>query len=151
MSASTPYNLNWVPVGSFHHVGFVVRAIEDCVHSFAESLGAQWDGTIIYDPNQEARVTFLRGPSPADPLFELIEPVGENAAVQAFLRRGGGLHHVCYEVGSLDETLTRLRSAGALVARKPAPAAAFGGRQIAWVYTKNRLLIEYLERPVDGK
>jgi hypothetical protein len=23
---------------------------------------------------------------------------------------------------------------------------AFGGRRIAWIYTKNRLLIEYLER-----
>jgi len=32
----------------------------------------------------------------------------------------------------------------------PAPAVAFGGRRIAWVCAKNRLLMELLERHPKG-
>jgi methylmalonyl-CoA/ethylmalonyl-CoA epimerase len=92
------------------------------------------------------RVTFLRGKSVADPLLELVEPAGEESPVVSFLKRGGGLHHLCYQVDSLEKQLKLSRSRGGLVVRAPLPAAAFGGRRIAWVYTKNKLLLEYLER-----
>ena len=80
-----------------------------------------------------------------------MEPAGENAPVQAFVKRGGGLHHVCYEVENLEEALTRARDVGGLITRPPLPAVAFAGRRIAWVYTKSKLLIEYLERSGDGR
>jgi hypothetical protein len=32
------------------------------------------------------------------------------------------------------------------VVKNPLPAVAFGGRRIAWVYTPEKLLVEYLER-----
>jgi methylmalonyl-CoA/ethylmalonyl-CoA epimerase len=56
------------------------------------------------------------------------------------------LHHLCYEVKSLEDQLAFSRSEGAIVTRPPMPAVAFSGRRIAWVYTKNKLLIEFLER-----
>lgn len=140
-----PISLSWVPQGTFHHVGFVVASIQDSAPSFAASLQATWDGEIIHDPNQVVRVTFLRGKHSADPLVELVEPAGEKSPVLSFLQRGGGLHHLCYQVDNLEEQLRRSRAAGGLITRAPLPAVAFGGRRIAWVYTKNRLLIEYLE------
>jgi methylmalonyl-CoA/ethylmalonyl-CoA epimerase len=149
--ASPPISETWAPQGTFHHVGFVVASIEKSAASFAQTLGAEWDGHIIHDPNQGVRVTFLHSRHPSDPLFELVEPAGDNAPVEAFVKRGGGLHHVCYEVGNLEEALARIRSVGGLVTRQPLPAVAFGGRRIAWVYTKHKLLIEYLERSGDGR
>jgi len=56
------------------------------------------------------------------------------------------LHHLCYEVENLEQQLAFCRSQGSLITRPPLPAVAFGGRRIAWVYTKNKLLLEYLER-----
>jgi methylmalonyl-CoA/ethylmalonyl-CoA epimerase len=138
--------LSWTPQGTFHHVGFVVASIQISVKGFAESLEADWDGVITHDPNQVVRVTFLRSKSAADPLFELIEPAGEKSPVIPFLKKGGGLHHLCYEVRDLEKQLELIRSQGGLITRPPMPAAAFGGRRIAWVYTRNKLLIEYLER-----
>ena len=138
-------SLSWVPQGTFHHVGFVVASIQDSAPSFASSLDATWDGEIIHDPNQVVRVTFLHGKHAADPLVELVEPAGEKSPVRSFLERGGGLHHLCYQVDDLEEQLRRSRAAGGIITRAPLPAVAFGGRRIAWVYTKNRLLIEYLE------
>jgi hypothetical protein len=41
-----------------------------------------------------------------------------------------------------------LKSKGALIAKKPKPAIAFGGRRIAWVLTREKLLVEVLESPV---
>jgi methylmalonyl-CoA/ethylmalonyl-CoA epimerase len=138
--------LTWAPEGTFHHVGFVVASIQETVQSFIESLDAEWDGQIIHDSNQEVRVTFLRSKNPADPLFELVEPASEKSPVLSFVRKGGGLHHVCQVVDSLDATLLQCRSRGMIVVRPPLPAVAFGGRRIAWVYTRNKLLLEYLER-----
>jgi methylmalonyl-CoA/ethylmalonyl-CoA epimerase len=138
--------LSWAPQGTFHHVGFVVASIEKSVKGFLESTESEWDGVVTHDPNQGVQVTFLRSNEAANPLIELVEPAGENSPVIPFLKKGGGLHHLCYEVDSLEKQLELIRSKGGLITRQPLPAVAFGGRRIAWVYTKNKLLIEYLER-----
>jgi methylmalonyl-CoA/ethylmalonyl-CoA epimerase len=135
---------------TFHHVGYVVKSIAEVGEDFSRSIGAEWDGKIIHDPLQEARVTFMfsglfsgngQGPS-----LELVEPAGDKSPLHRFLAKGGGLHHVCYEVDSLATQLQQSRAAGCLVVREPLPAVAFGGRKIAWVYTRQKLLVEYLER-----
>ncbi len=131
---------------SFHHVGYVVASIASVGRAFAQSLGAAWDGVIIHDPHQEARVTFLRCGGPESPAVELVEPAGEKSPLHKFVAKGGGLHHVCYEVDSLETQLEQGRTAGCLVVKNPLPAVAFGGRRIAWVYTRQKLLVEYLER-----
>jgi methylmalonyl-CoA/ethylmalonyl-CoA epimerase len=139
-------SLTWQPEGAFHHVGFVVASIGDSVRTFASMLQADWDEQVFHDPNQAVRVTFLKSRRAGDPLWELVEPADRQSPVKSFAARGGGLHHVCYVVANLELALTDARSLGALITRKAAPAVAFGGRRIAWIYTKNRLLIEYLER-----
>ena len=139
-------SLTWQPEGSLHHIGFVVSSIQAAVQGFAEMLQFDWDAQVFHDPNQGVRVTFLQSRRAGDPLWELIEPVDEKSPVQSFAAKGGGLHHVCFVAKNLEETLERARAQGAIVTRPPMPAVAFGGRRIAWVYTKGRLLIEYLER-----
>ena len=136
------------PVGltTFHHIGFVVASIQDSVDGFLQALQATWDGVIFHDPNQVVRVTFLSSTRPGNPVVELVEPAGEKSPVIPFLKRGGGLHHLCYEVDDLEEQLRISREQRGLVVRSPLPAVAFEGRRIAWVYTKNKLLVEYLER-----
>jgi methylmalonyl-CoA/ethylmalonyl-CoA epimerase len=145
MATTAAISLTWQPEGSFHHVGFVVSSIETTVQSFAEMLEADWDGHVFHDPNQGVRVTFLKSCREGDPLWELVEPADEKSPVHSFAAKGGGMHHVCYVVDNLEDALARARSLGALITRQPMRAVAFGGRRIAWIYTRNRLLIEYLE------
>lgn len=128
-----------------HHIGFVVSSIQEGAESFALSLGAVWDGNIVFDPLQKVRVTFFQGRNPTDPLVELVEPGGPESPVSQFLKRGGGLHHLCYEVKDLDSHLLFCQSVGTIIIRPPVPAVAFRGRRIAWGVTKKRLLIEFLE------
>jgi methylmalonyl-CoA/ethylmalonyl-CoA epimerase len=129
-----------------HHIGFVLASIEKSGESFASSLGATWDGNIVFDPLQKVRVTFLKGAHESDSLIELVEPVGEDSPVTRFLTRGGGLHHLCYEVNDLEGHLEFCSSVGNTIIRPPVPAVAFGGRRIAWAVTRKRLLVEYLEQ-----
>jgi methylmalonyl-CoA/ethylmalonyl-CoA epimerase len=128
-----------------HHVGYVVGDIGKAAAGFMGSVGAHWDGKIVADPLQGARVSFLTL-RPEDAQIELVEPDSPEAPVARFLReRGEGLHHLCYEVSDLTKTLQRMRAAGSLLARPPKPAAAFGGRKIAWLLTSEKLLVELLE------
>ena len=82
-------------------------------------------------------------------MIELVEPASTQSRVATFANRGGGLHHLCYEVNSLEIQLTTALSSGAILLVEPAPAVAFAGRHIAWVCTPNGLLIEYLDRALD--
>src|SRR5580704_15312489 len=131
---------------TLHHLGFVVASIADCAERFTRTIRGAWDGQIIHDSIQTVHATFLQQPSPAEALIELVQPDGPQSRVAAFLNRGGGLHHLCYEVDALDQQLEYSRSVGAVVTQKPVPALAFDGRRVAWIYTRDKLLLEYLER-----
>jgi len=129
-----------------HHIGFVLNSIQNSAESFARSFGATWDGDIIFDPLQNVRVAFFQGAHAHDSLIELVEPGGPDSPVFRFLNEGGGLHHLCYEVEDLEHHLRFCKSVGILVIRQPVPAVAFGGRRIAWAISRQKLLVEFLER-----
>jgi len=132
-----------------HHVGFVVASIEQAMPRFVRSLAATWDERVIHDPLQKVKVAFLTTRA-GDPQIELVEPLGDGSPVFRFLQQGGGLHHVCYEVADLDEQLPEFRSRGAVIAKRPKPAVAFGGRRIAWLLTAEKLLVELLEEKLPA-
>ena len=132
--------------GVLHHLGFVVTSISAVAEEFAFSMSARWDGEITHDPIQRVRVAFFNPVDARNPVFELVEPASEASPVSSFLKKRGGLHHVCYEIEDLELGLQEARSSGLVIVSAPAPAVAFGGRRIAWVCSKSRLLVELLER-----
>ncbi len=131
---------------TLHHIGFVVSSIVPAMEGFVRSLNASWDRNVFEDPAQKVKVAFLSTRA-GEPQIELVEPVGDSSPVQKFLReKGGGLHHFCYETDQLEEELRSFRSRRAILVRHPIPAVAFDGRRIAWVLTRENLLIELLEK-----
>ena len=114
------------------------------------SLSPVWDGRIFHDPHQKVKVAFVGAGGP-DALIELVEPVGQDSPVFRFLQqKGGGLHHLCYEVDDLESRMAEMRLSGALVARRPRPAVAFQGRRIGWMLTAAGLPVELLEKQPDS-
>ncbi len=131
--------------GALHHIGFVVAGLDPAIAGFTRSVAAEWDGRTWEDPQQGVRVAFLAtGGSPVQ--IELVAPLGEASPVAQFLERGGGLHHLCYEVADLEASIADMHALGNLLVRPPAPAVAFEGRRIAWLMTREKLLIELLEK-----
>lgn len=127
-----------------HHVGFVVKSIEASMPGFLESMHGTWDQKIFHDPIQSVKVAFLSTPG-TDVQIELVEPAGDRNPVAAFLAKGGGIHHVCYEVEDCATALASMRTRRAFIVKRPQPAVAFNGRRIAWVLTAERLLVEFVE------
>lgn len=127
-----------------HHVGFIVQSIEASMPGFLQSMNGTWDEKIFHDPIQCVKVAFLSTLG-SDVQIELVEPAGDRNPVSAFLAKGGGIHHVCYEVDDCDTALALMRQRKALVVKRPQPAVAFEGRRIAWVLTAEKLLVEFVE------
>src|SRR5256885_1385706 len=89
------YDTKVMQTGTLHHVGFIVSSIQKEIDGFQDSLQASWDGAIFHDPLQKVRVTFLRTSNPGDAQIELVEPAADDSPVNVFLKKGGGLHHLC--------------------------------------------------------
>lgn len=131
---------------TLHHIGFVVASIAPAMEGFLRSLNASWDQNVFEDPAQKVRVAFLATRA-SEPQIELVEPLNDRSPVHKFLlEKGGGLHHFCYETNNLEAELKSFRSRQAILASPPVPAVAFDGRRIAWVLTREKLLVELLER-----
>ena len=129
----------------FHHVGYVTRSIATSVEGYVQCTGLAWDGQIIHDPLQMVCVAFLTSAHAGAGMVELVEPAGRRSPVNKFLESGGGLHHICLEVESLEAHLVSSQAEGATLIRVPLPAVAFGGRKIAWITTKSGQLMELLD------
>lgn len=121
------------PDARLHHIGIAVRSIA-AVNSEIQ---------IFHDPIQRVRVAFFEM---HDLLVELIEPAGDDSPVQRSLNQGVKLLHTCFEVDRLESSMDVAREAGYHPIRHPAPAVAFGGRRIVWVFHRELGLVELLER-----
>lgn len=68
---------------------------------------------------------------------ELLAPLGPETPVGKFLRkRGGGLHHVAYQVADIDAELERLRAAGVRLIDEQ-PRVGIRGSRVAFLHPKS--------------
>ena len=116
----------------FHHLGLSARSIEDALGEGADS---------VHDPIQRVRIAFV---SLSGVCVELVEPAADDSPVTAAIRSGRQLLHVCFTVPDLQIATSQARSHGFHQVAKPAPAAAFEGRHISWVYSPVYGLVELL-------
>lgn len=137
-----------MPEPSLHHVGYVVPSIAEGLARWKAALPVVSVSPPFDDEIQRARVLFLELAA-GGPALELVEPLPGNSGVAQFLQRGGGLHHICFEVDNLQDQIRHMRAQDALLLQHPEPAVAFGGRFIAWMMTRDKLLVEYLERQLQ--
>lgn len=126
-----------------HHIGYVVSSIVEGLQRWESAVFARSVSAKYTDEIQKATVLFLELSNGVK--LELVEPLTSDSPVNGFLSKGGGLHHLCFEVGSLTQQIQYMRQQHAVLVRRPQPAVAFGGRRIAWMMTRDRMLVEYLE------
>lgn len=133
-----------VPGARLHHTGVLVADLEAATRHFADAFGYIVETGVIDDAVQTASAQFLR--LPGDSVWlELITPLGTPSKLDAALRRGGGIHHLCFQVPEIHAGIARLRQQRMLQVSEVAPGAGFGGRPIAWMMSPQGLLVELLE------
>ena len=128
-----------------HHIGIEVGSIERQGTRCAAQLGLRPVSAIIHDPIQRADVQFWTDGGAVS--FEFIQPASEDSPVRSALRNGGGLAHLCFEVGDIKAAVRDAESQGAIVVCAPVPAVAFDQRSIAFLFFRGVGLVEFVESP----
>jgi methylmalonyl-CoA epimerase len=97
------------PVNRIHHVGAVVRSLDEARALYQDTLGVRLlKEAVMPDQGVRAALLALDGG-----LFELLEPIEPETGVARFLEsRGEGMHHVCLEVDDIRATLGDLKARG---------------------------------------
>ena len=125
------------------HIGIAVRSIDEAVEHWQRVFGYEPMTEPVTNTRQKVRVVFLRKAQSID--IKLIEPCDESSPLNAFVRRGGGLHHLCMRCGDLDSELVRLNALGLRTLVPPEPGEAFANERIAFVYAGQGLNVELIE------
>ena len=105
-----------------HHVGVVVPELEAAMGFWRDLLGLKLTKmATIADQGVKAALLEAGGTE-----IELLEPLGPDNGVGRFLaRRGGGIHHVCFESDDVERELEAAREKGLeLIDQKPRPGLA---------------------------
>ena len=138
-----------------NHIGFVVRNISESAELFG-ALGLREVTKPEPDPLQKVIACFMATPGDDDAHIELIEPSEDHSPVSNFLeKRGGGLHHICFEIDDIEKTVHDLEKRGFKVVVPPVDCLGYDrsfNRQsqrvskIAFFFLSDKFLIELLEK-----
>jgi methylmalonyl-CoA epimerase len=97
--------MNWQEL-KVHHIGIVVEDINDAKKPYETVLGMEV--IQIYDVDAfAARVAFL---PVSNTYIELVQPTNPNDGLGRFLQKGGGVHHICYEVENIDDVVQQMKA-----------------------------------------
>ncbi|MGO9340668.1 MAG: VOC family protein [Terracidiphilus sp.] len=130
-----------------HHVGYAVKLIDPIAATYAGRYGYDVSTPVIHDPLQTAFVQFLKLPGDSTYL-EFVAPDGPESKLTNASKRGG-LNHLCFIAGPLDDAIAQLEGSGMRLISEPKPGVAFGGRRICWLVGEDPLPIELVERRDD--
>ena len=131
------------PTMVLDHVGIVVPSIEAAVERWQLVFGYRPRTSVVTNTRQKVRVLFLSREGSLE--VKLIEPTDNSSPIHAMARRGGGLHHLCFRVASLDTEMVRLRALGLRIITEPQPGEAFKDNVIAFVYAGDGLNVELVD------
>ena len=127
------------------HIAIAVPDLQAAIERFADDFGLKLAGTEDV-PTEHTSTAFL----PIEGTqIELIHPMNGQGSVQKFLdKRGGGIHHLCFESDDIDADMKRLTEKGyRFLSDAPKPGAH--GTRVAFIHPKSTggVLIELAEHP----
>jgi methylmalonyl-CoA/ethylmalonyl-CoA epimerase len=137
-----------------NHLGIVVRDVLEAAE-LLRLLGLKQLTNPEPDPIQNVMACFLATNEEQGIHIELIEPTDETSPIAKFLEKGGGLHHLCFEVEDIKEMTSRLEQKGFQVISPPVECVGYDrsfdlkGNQatkISFLLLPGKLLIELLEK-----
>ncbi|WP_108659706.1 methylmalonyl-CoA epimerase [Acuticoccus kandeliae] len=122
-------------IGRLNHVAIATSDVAAASAMYRGALGAEVSDPMDL-PEHGVRVVFVVLPNTK---VELLEPLGENSPIAAFLAKNpaGGLHHVCYEVTDIRAAAARLAEAGARVLGDGNPKIGAHGKPVLFLHPKD--------------
>ncbi len=122
-------------IGRLNHVAIAVPDLERAAATYLSTLGAS-----VSTPQDQldhgVKVVFVELPNTK---IELLEPLGDNSPIQAFLDKNpsGGMHHICYEVGDIIAARDHLKGEGARIIGDGEPKIGAHGKPVLFLHPKD--------------
>lgn len=129
------------------HLGFVVRDIEKEMKRWTAAGAAVFIEPEL-DPVQKVFCALIGFPAALP--FELVAPAGQDSPVQARLKKGGGLDHVCFFVDDIDNAFAEYQARGGLPLVAPVYGVVFD-RMIAFVQMRTGLVVEMMRATPESR
>ena len=95
-----------------HHIGIVVKNIQNSLGELTKYLDFESTTVPSLVGSQKVNICFLKT---NNVFLELIEPAQENSPISDFVEKGGGFHHLCFEVDDIHLELEKMKKNGARV------------------------------------
>lgn len=128
-----------------HHIGIASKNIETSIQHHQALFDLQPITEVVDDPVHEVSVALLSDSSQEGVPIELISPLSEKSPVSNLLKKGIHLYHICYVVEDIESMLKKARTERSIVISGPSPAKLYGDRRIAFIYTRDGYIVEFLE------
>lgn len=137
-----------------NHIGIVVYEIAVFANLF-KMLGFKDVTDPEPDPIQKVRACFVTIDNIFPIHIELLEPIQEDSPISNFLKkRGGGLHHLCFEVNDIDKVVEDLNRNGFKIISPPVECIGYDKSfrlnnaqptKIAFFLLSDKFLLELLQ------
>jgi len=124
-------------IGKLNHVAIAVPDVRAAAALYRSRLGAVVSDPVPL-PAHGVTTVFV---TLDNTRIELLEPLGGNSPIAAFLERNpeGGMHHLCYEVGDILAARDHLRAEGARILGDGEPKTGAHGKPVLFVHPKDML------------
>ncbi len=119
-------------ITKINHVAIAVGDVDVALSFWRDAMGLAVDH--VEDvPSQKSTVVFI---PVGDSEVELVKPTSEDTGVAKFIaERGGGMHHLCFEVDDIVGILSQLKEKGVrLINETP---LVLPGRKMAFIHPKS--------------
>ena len=135
-------------IQALHHIGVAVASIDEALPRW-RALGLR-EESIEEVPTERVRVAVLFA---GEQRIELLEPTADDSPIAKFLaKRGPGIHHLAFQVGSAGEVMKVLAEGGVpLLSDEPKPGAH--DTRVAFIHPKHLggVLAELVEPPAHAE
>jgi methylmalonyl-CoA/ethylmalonyl-CoA epimerase len=121
-------------IGRLNHIAIAVPDLAAASARYRDLLGAQV-GPPQALPEHGVTVVFI---DTGNSKVELLEPLGEDSPIAAFLARspGGGMHHICFEVPDIRAAAATLAAGGARILGDGTPRTGAHGKPVLFLHPK---------------
>jgi len=129
-------------IKKINHVAIAVPDLDAALVFWRDAIGLEVHH--VEDvPSMKSKVAFL---PVGESEVELVVPTSEDSGLAKFVQeKGGGMHHLCFEVDDIDTVLAEFKAKGVrLINETP---VVMPGRKMAFVHPKasGGVLVEFYE------
>ncbi len=135
-------------IGRLNHVAIAVADLDAATARYRDIFGADVSAPERLDEHG-VTVVFVVLPNSK---VELMAPLGDRSPIAKFVAKGGGIHHICYEVARLGDAIPTLEAAGYRILGDGTPRTGAHGTPVVFLHPADTdgALIELEEVGGDG-